>query len=85
MIMKMPDFEYILTNSFEKLKKEEFFQPQEVLYGKSICDICVSDPESVSKALKATSSQESVDFTRTILYKLVVGDPLRKKAFTEIN
>lgn len=25
MIMKLPDFEYILTNSFEKLKKYEFF------------------------------------------------------------
>ena len=50
--MRKPDLEYVLLNSFKKLLKIDFFTPQEILYGKSICDICLTDPKNIQEALQ---------------------------------
>jgi len=42
--MRCPDLEYLVLNSFENLVKKDFFISQEILYGKSLCDISLSDP-----------------------------------------
>lgn len=39
--MRRPDLEYILLNTFENQKKNDFFKCQEILHGKTFCDICV--------------------------------------------
>lgn len=44
MSMRIPDLEYLALNSFEELKRTDFFRPQEILLGKSICDICLTEP-----------------------------------------
>ena len=49
--MRRPDLEYILLNTFQNLKENDFFVSQEMLLGKSICDISLSDPRSVREAL----------------------------------
>lgn len=41
MIMRIPDLEYVALNSFADLKRKDFFRPQEILLGRSICDICL--------------------------------------------
>ena len=50
--MEFADLKYIIFNNFEDLKKDHFFKHQEVLDGLSICQICLSDPESVEQATK---------------------------------
>ena len=42
--MRIPDLEYLVLNSFDELKRTDFFRPQEILLGKSICDICLTEP-----------------------------------------
>ena len=48
--MRIPDLEYLALHSFGELKMKDFFRPQEILLGKSICDICLSEPESIKSA-----------------------------------
>ena len=47
MSMRIPDLEYLALHSFGELKLKDFFRPQEILLGKSICDICLTEPESI--------------------------------------
>ena len=50
--MRKPDLEYVLLNSFESLSKKDFFTPQEILNGKSLCDISLSDPNKIKEGLE---------------------------------
>lgn len=50
--MRKPDLEYVLLNSFDSLLKKDFFTPQEILYGKSLCDVCLSDPNKIKEGLE---------------------------------
>lgn len=50
MTMRIPDLEYLALHSFNELKLKDFFRPQEILLGKSICDICLSEPETIKMA-----------------------------------
>lgn len=50
--LKQADLEYLLFNDFEKIKDNDFFQSQEILFGQSICDLCLNDPVSIKKALR---------------------------------
>lgn len=52
MAMRKPDLEYVLLNSFDSLLKLDFFTPQEILFGKSLCDICLSDPNKIKQGLE---------------------------------
>ena len=51
LMMRRPDLEYLLLNTFERLRRQDFFIAQELLYGKSICDICLNTPKYVIEAL----------------------------------
>ena len=50
--MRIPDLDLLILNRFDDLKIQDFFQSQEILLGKSICDICLSEPDSINKAIK---------------------------------
>jgi hypothetical protein len=50
--MRMPDLRYLLMNTFDSLKEKHFFVLQEVLNGRSICDICLSDTKTIKEALR---------------------------------
>lgn len=47
MRQRIPDLEYIVLNSFEDLKRKDFFRSQLILQGKSLCDICITDQRAV--------------------------------------
>ena len=82
--MRRPDLEYILLNTFQNLKENDFFVSQEMLLGKSICDISLSDPRSVREAL-ANYKQDKSNINCSIVFELIKGDELRKEAFQEIK
>jgi hypothetical protein len=50
MTMRIPSLEYLALHPFSELKIKDFFRPQEILLGKSICDICLSEPETIKAA-----------------------------------
>jgi len=50
--MRRPDLRYLLMNTFDSLKEKDFFVLQEVLKGRSICDICLSDTKTIKEALR---------------------------------
>jgi hypothetical protein len=53
MSMQLAKFEYfVLTDDFDKLMREEFYQAQEVLQGKTICDICLNFPKEIAQGLR---------------------------------
>lgn len=53
MSMQLAKFEYfVLTDDFDKLMREEFYQAQEVLQGKTICDICLNFPKEIASGLR---------------------------------
>lgn len=62
--MKLAKFEYyVLNDDFEALMREEFYQAQEVLQGKSINDLCLGFPREVAQGLKQNPEQ----------YKKIIG------------
>lgn len=51
--MQLAKFEYfVLNDDFEALMREEFYQAQEVLQGKSINDLCLGFPREIAIGLK---------------------------------
>ena len=52
MSMQLAKFEYfVLNDDFEALLRSEFYQPQEVLEGKTINDLCLNFPKEVNFGL----------------------------------
>lgn len=51
--MKIPTLSNIVLKSFSKLNEEEFFIKHEFLYGKSLCDICIKDPNLIQNAIES--------------------------------
>lgn len=53
MSQQLAQFEYfVLNDDFDQLMREEFYQPQEVLQGKSIFDLCLGFPKEIANGLK---------------------------------
>ena len=51
--MQLAKFEYfVLHDDFDSLMKDEFYQAQEVLEGKTLCDLCLSFPKEILNGLK---------------------------------
>jgi hypothetical protein len=58
--MQLAKFEYfVLNDDFEALMREEFYQAQEVLQGKSINDLCLGFPREIAIGLKQPYKQYS--------------------------
>ena len=56
--MRRPDLEYILVNTFDDLIQKDMFTCQELLYGKSLCDICLNTPKFITKALNSWKPED---------------------------
>lgn len=78
--MKRPDLNYISLNNFEDMKANDFFQCQELLGGKSICDISLNDPYSISIAVERWESM-SKTCTGSIINFISKGDNVRRQTF----
>jgi len=56
--MQLAKFEYfVLNDDFDQLMREEFYQAQEVLQGKTICDICLNFPKEIAAGLRLDESK----------------------------
>lgn len=78
--MRQPDLELMILQSFNELLKSEFFQSQEILQGKSLCDICLSDSELIKEAIKNTKNQNAM-LNASMIEDIIDGDKLRKETF----
>ena len=85
--MRVPDLEYIVMNTFEDIKKRDFFQTQEILQGKTICDISLSDPKAVKEALNThlLLKEEDKCSKQSILQFITQGDHYRNSMFSQIG
>lgn len=53
MSMRLCKYEnYILNDNFNLLLRDEFFQPQEVLSGMNLCELCLDRPDSIDYGLR---------------------------------
>ena len=60
MSMQLAKFEYfVLNDDFEALLRSEFYQPQEVLEGKTINDLCLNFPREVNYGLWQLDGQNA--------------------------
>ena len=82
--MRTPDLEFIALNDFDGVKASDFFRAQELLHGKSIMDICLSDPQSIRQALNTTEFDQEM-LQGSIMETICVGDPIRCETFVEID
>ena len=49
--MRKADLKYIIMNKFESLIEKDFFTNQQILNGKSICDLCINSPKLLVNGL----------------------------------
>jgi len=60
MSMQLAKFEYfVLTDDFDKLMRDEFYQAQEVLQGKTICDLCLNFPKEIAWGMRLDEKKYS--------------------------
>lgn len=87
MSMRMPDLEYMVMNTFDDIKDKDFFQQQEILQGKSICEISLTDPRAVVEALEKWQDKPEVSkLSRNSLFEQIVNkDEYRKYLFSSIG
>jgi len=82
--MRRPDLHYLLMNTFDTLKKNDFFVLQEVLDGRSICDICLSDTKTIKEALNMYDPSH-IKIENSIIYEFAREDRMRLEALKDIG
>ena len=78
MRMKIPDLEYLVLNSFDEIRRKDFFMTQEILQGKSISDISLSSAESWIEALHRFRQEWKV-LDGCIVENIIDGDRVRRE------
>jgi hypothetical protein len=53
------------------------------LLGKSICDICLSDPDSIYYACNLFDAANTTNASGSIIEKIIGKDQVRKQAFVQ--
>ena len=64
--------------------KDEFYQAQEVLQGKTICDICLNYPKDIAKALKF-DDQNLTRIDGSLIDELCLGNQDKIRFFKDIG
>ena len=83
--MQLAKFEYfVLNDDFEQLMREEFYQAQEVLQGKSINDLCLNFPREVAQGLKQTKEQYS-NIRGSLVEELCNADQVQMTHYEEMG
>jgi hypothetical protein len=82
--MRRIDFEYLLLNTFSSLIEKDFFASQEILNGKSICDICLSSPKILKDGLQYFKElSENRYREKSLASQIVSQDLIRETYFKE--
>lgn len=78
--LRKPNFSFILKNDYNKMIANNFFSTQEILLGKSMCDICLGDPKKIGEALLAASenTSEKFEIQGTILWDILQNNETRR-------
>ena len=76
MMMRVPNLEYIISNEFEQIKSKDYFNSQEILFGKSIADIAFQEPKDLKDALN--NQYDGGDLENSLLADLIGDVYLRK-------
>ena len=74
MAMRIPDLEYILLNTFDQLRKQDFFACQEILLGKSLGDICLNTPKFLKEALTTYKEKPNPHEQKSLAYQIINND-----------
>ena len=82
---RIPDLKFLILNTFEDISKQGFFQAQEILQFKSICDITLLESEAIENGLKDFNDSEDSNLNGSIFNVLTQNDPVRKMILTRIN
>ena len=82
--MRMCTLDFLVLNTFDDIKNNYFFQSQEILLGKTICDICLNDTPAVHNALR-DRKEDNYSCDGSIMDSLVKDDQVRKQTFKDIN
>lgn len=78
MRIKIPNLEYLVLNSFEDVRRKDFFRTQEILQGKSLADISLSSVESWREALSSFRQEWKV-LEGCIVENIIDGDDVRRE------
>ena len=49
--MRIPDLKILILSNYQQQKQQEFFLKQEILLGKSICDLNLNNVDEIQYAL----------------------------------
>jgi hypothetical protein len=83
--MQLAKFEYfVLNDDFEQLMREEFYQAQEVLQGKSINDLCLGFPREVAQGLKQPEIQYS-SIAGSLIEEVCNGEEATMASYEEMG
>ena len=82
--MRIPDLGFITLNDFNDIKKSDFFRTQELMMGKSIMDICLSDPDTIKDAL-IDFDPDNDNLEGSVMSVICEDDIIRKETFKEIG
>lgn len=83
--MRIPDLQYLVLNRFEDLAKQSYFQAQELLQCKSICDISLGDSESIIEGVMNYTENDESHLDGSLFEILTRGDQVRKDTLREIG
>lgn len=75
--MLLPDFWHILSIDFKYMKENYIFHRNQILQGKTILDICITDNEFVQQGLK--KYRENTRHENSILDQILFDDKLRER------
>ena len=75
----------LLCRPFEDMMKLDFFGPLWILNGKSICDLCLSDPNAIRRALQTLKKEKTKEMkeykNRSAMYLITEKDEVRRAKF----
>lgn len=74
----------ILNDNFEALQREIFFNPLEILDGKSINDLCVNHPNEVGRGLQKEES-EYKHVKGSLIEALTWGDKTKQQVYIDMG
>jgi hypothetical protein len=83
--MRIPDLSYLVLNKFQDIAKYSYFQAQELLQCKSICEISLGDSESINEGVMNYIKNDENHLDGSLFEILTRGDQVRKDTLKEIG
>lgn len=82
MSMRIADLAYLVLTTYDELREACFFQSQEALLGRSLCDISLNDNQAIQQALEKREADDYLCLG-SIIHALTCEDRARMETFKE--